>query len=52
MKCSYCQTEFNTGLVYFVPGLIYHCCSIECLANCNLMYDCMEVEDYIKEHFV
>ena len=44
MKCDNCEEKI-TDNVYFVPGYIYNCCSLICLARLMLSYGTSSVDD-------
>lgn len=44
MKCDYCISDI-TDDVYWVKGINYNCCSLECLAHLILKHEITTIEE-------
>ena len=51
IKCSSCGKKvYEDEQVFSVPGIIFRCCSLGCLANCMMNYRVNDLTDeYLKD---
>ena len=53
IRCSACGKKiYEGGDVFVKEGLIYQCCSLECLARCLINYNVYELNDYTVKNIL